>query len=67
MLLKDITEVEDIGEMTDIITEMILIIIMIMVCLIITTITTTQEEKYILKEDPELLLPKDRTMVSEVE
>lgn len=66
MLRKDIMEAEDIGETTGIITEMILIIITTMVFLTITTIITILEEKYILKEDPELQRPKDLTTVSEV-
>lgn len=50
MLHKDITEAVDIGEMTDIIIEMILIIIMITAYHITITTIIIQEEKYISKD-----------------
>lgn len=64
---KDITEMADIGEMTDIITETITRITMITGCLIITRIITIPDEKFMLKEDPGQTeqLPQDQTMASE--
>lgn len=68
MLRPDITVQEDIGEMTDIITETICDIIMTMAFLIITE--TTETESMYSVTDPELSEvpgPKDQIMVSETD